>query len=221
MKSSIPLILCLSLCSGCRLQNRSVALPATPPLPYIYTQADYAADFAVYNANATQTDPAKQALAQQARNSIEWGLMGAADAMYSAYSANLFVGKGVYGVAGDTTQLAATAGAAIAVRNATKTLFGVLGTALAGVNLSVASNFFNQQLYPSLSIAMDNRRAAVEATIEAGMQKPVSVYPLSAAKRDVVLYLYAGSLPGALQEIQREAGAQSVQAKAMLQQIAK
>jgi hypothetical protein len=34
-------------------------------------------------------------------------------------------------------------------------------------------------------------------------------YPLTAVKRDLVLYLYAGSLPGGLQEIQKEAGAAS------------
>ena len=36
---------------------------------------------------------------------------------------------------------------------------------------------------------------------------------IGAVPRDLVLYLYAGSLPGGLQEIQKEAGAASQQAE--------
>ena len=57
---------------------------------------------------------------------------------------------------------------------------------------------------------METRRTTIYAEISDSLaKKSVIDYPLSAAKRDLVLYLYAGSLPGGLQEIQKEAGAAS------------
>jgi len=57
---------------------------------------------------------------------------------------------------------------------------------------------------------METRRSAIYTEISDGLaKKTVLEYPLTAVKRDLVLYLYAGSLPGGLQEIQKEAGAAS------------
>ena len=47
--------------AGCRKFGKSLALPARPQLPYVYSQKDYDSDIAAYNANAPViTDDAKQ-----------------------------------------------------------------------------------------------------------------------------------------------------------------
>ena len=196
---------------GCRKYGTSLALPAKPQLPYIYSQKDYDSDFAVYSANAPAiTDGDKQRLAQAARNDIAWGLMGLMDDLYNVYSANLYSGKGTIAVTGDTANLGLATAVAIASRTAAKTLFGALGTAVTGINLSVDKNVFAQQTYQVIALAMETRRTALYTEISDGLaKKSVLEYPLTAVKRDLVLYLYAGSLPGGLQEIQKEAGAAS------------
>ena len=197
--------------AGCRKFGKSLALPARPQLPYVYSQKDYDSDIAAYNANAPViTDDTKQKLAQAARNDIGWGLMGLMDDLYNVYSANLYSGKGAVAVTGDAVNVGLTTAVAIASRTAAKTLFGVLGTAVTGINLSVDKNVFAQQTYQVIALAMETRRTAIYTEISDGLaKKSVLEYPLPAVKRDLVLYLYAGSLPGGLQEIQKEAGAAS------------
>jgi hypothetical protein len=197
--------------AGCRKFGKSLALPAKPQLPYIYSQKDYDDDIAVYRANAPFiTDDAKQRAAQSARNDIAWGLMGLMDDVYNVYSANLYSGKGAIAVTGDTANLALTTAVTIASKTAAKTLFGALGTAVTGINLSVDQNVFAQQTYQVIALAMETRRTALYTQISDGLaKKTVLEYPLTAVKRDLVLYLYAGSLPGGLQEIQKEAAAAS------------
>jgi hypothetical protein len=74
----------------------------------------------------------------------------------------------------------------------------------------VDRNVFGQQTYQVIALAMETRRTALYVEISDGLaKKTVWEYPLTAVKRDLVLYLYAGSLPGGLQEIQKEAGAAS------------
>jgi hypothetical protein len=197
--------------AGCRKYGKSLALPAKPQLPYIYSQKDYDSDIAVYSANAPAiSDDAKQRAAQAARNDIAWGLMGLMDDLYNEYSANLYAGKGAIAIAGDSANLGLTTAVAIASRTAAKTLFGALGTAVTGINLSVDKHVFAQQTYQVIALAMETRRTALFTEISDGLsKKTVLEYPLTAVKRDLVLYLYAGSLPGGLQEIQKEAGAAS------------
>jgi hypothetical protein len=196
--------------AGCRKFGKSLALPAKPQLPYIYSQQEYDRDIAVYSANASLDDDSKQKLAHAARNDIAWGLMGLMDDLYNVYAANLYSGKGAIAVTGDTANLGLTTAATIAGRAAAKTLFGALGTAVTGINLSVDRNVFGQQTYQVIALAMETRRTALYAEISDGLaKKTVREYPLTAVKRDLVLYLYAGSLPGGLQEIQKEAGAAS------------
>ena len=197
--------------AGCRKYGKSLALPAKPQLPYIYSQKDYDHDIAVYSANAPAiADDAKQRAAQAARNDIAWGLMGLMDDLYNEYSANLYAGKGAIAIGGDAANLGLTTAVAIASRTAAKTLFGALGTAVTGINLSVDKHVFAQQTYQVIALAMETRRTALYTDISDGLaKKTVLEYPLTAVKRDLVLYLYAGSLPGGLQEIQKEAGAAS------------
>ena len=206
---------------GCRKAGKSLTLPAKPSLPYLYLQKDYDRDIEIYKANAEATGADSESKAKFARNNIGWGLMAIVDELYNKYSANLFSGKGAIAVTGDAASLGLTSAVAIASKTAAKTLFGALGTAVTGMNLSLDKNLFAQQTYQVIALAMETRRTALFNVISDGLaQKSVMEYPLSAVKRDLVLYLYAGSLPGGLQEIQREAGAASADTNAKTPQPA-
>jgi hypothetical protein len=209
MKQLTVLIPTLLLLSGCQ----RLALPKTPAIPYLYSSTDYARDLAVYDANAPfSSDTAKQSLALAARNSIAFGLMGVMDDLYNQYSANLYSNRGAMAITGDGATLGLTT-AVTAVRSvATKTLLGALGAAVAGVNLSVDKNLFAQQTYSMIALAMETRRTQVYSDCWNGLNNlSVQQYPLSAVKRELILYFYAGSLPGALQELQKESAAASAE----------
>lgn len=168
-----------------------------------YTPDDYKRDLGDYNTNVTSN----ATLAQQIRNRIAYGFMAEIDDAFGMYTAGLFAGKGTIGVAGDSVQLGMTAAATIATHTPTKTILSALATGLTGVNLSFDKNFFAQQTFQTIAIAMQTRRDKGRAVITTNLAKSVGDYPLAAARRDLVSYFYAGTLPGGLQELQEQAGA--------------
>ncbi len=198
---SIVLATMLLPMTACNRHFAIVAPPAPKPVSQTYSNTSYNDDKKLYD---TQTDPAK---ARQLRDKIVYSLMADIDNVYGNYTASLFAGKGVVGVVGDSTVLGLTAAATIATHTPTKTILSALGTALTGVNLSVDKNFFAQQTFQSIAVAMQTRRDKAKEFIIANLRKPVEEYPLAAAKRDLVAYFWAGTLPGGLQELQEEAGA--------------
>jgi hypothetical protein len=124
----------------------------------------------------------------------------------------LFSGKANVGVTGDTLVLGLTAASTIATHTPTKTLLSALGTAITGVNLSVDKNYFAQQTFQSIAVAMTTRRDKARTAIVQNMSaKDAEDYPLEAAKRDLTAYFYAGTLPGGLQELQEEAASAAKQ----------
>ena len=170
----------------------------------VYSAADFKTDQALYDANFNGADNA--ATAKRLRDKIAYGLMGEIDDAYGQFTKNLYSGKGAFGVAGDSALLGLTAAATIATHTPTKTILAALGTAVTGVNLSVDKNFFAQQTYQTIAVAMQTRRDKARDVIITSLAKADADYPLGATKRDLVAYFYAGTLPGGLQELQEEAG---------------
>jgi len=195
----------LGLC-GCQ-KRFSIATPATPsisPADY-YSLTDYQADDTAYR-TATTTTPNPD-LAKQARNNIAYGLMGQIDIVYGAYYNQLFSTKNSVAIGSDALTLGLSSAASIATHAATKTIFSALGTAFSGLSLSVDKNYFAQQTFPVIGVAMQTRRDKIRAALVANLALDVQSYPLLAAKRDLIAYLNAGTLASGLQELQEETGA--------------
>jgi hypothetical protein len=216
----LTLAVAMFLPSGCH--KFSVVAPALPPAlgHSRYTPDNYTSDSAQYN-NAMAKNPIDKDAGKIWRDKIAYGLMAEIDNSYGQFTKNLFTGKGDIGVAGDSTQLGLTAAAAIATHVPTKTILSALATAFTGVNLSVDKNFFAQQTYQTIAVAMQTRRDKARDALVKSLDDEVTDYPLEAVKRDLVSYFYAGTLPGGLQELQEEAGeaaakSASAQPKAVL-----
>jgi len=139
------------------------------------------------------------------RDTMIYGLMAEIDDSYGQFFRRLYAGKADVAVSGDTLILGLTAASTIATHTPTKTILSALGTAVTGVNLSVDKNFFAQQTFQTIAVAMQNRRDKAREKITQSLDDDVQDYPLEAAKRDLVAYFYAGTLPGGLQELQEEA----------------
>jgi len=149
----------------------------------------------------------------QVRNEIVYNLMGDIDRVFGEYAIRLNAGKGAEAFGFDTLTLGLSGASTIATHAATKTILSALGTGLAGTGQSFDRNFFAQQTFAVLAIAMQTRRDKVRATIVANLTADVTVYPLSAAKRDLIAYYYAGTLAGGLQELQQESANATIQSR--------
>lgn len=201
------------LFTGCHKQLL-IAAPQAPALigRSKYTIDEYKADVKTYEANVATN----AALAKATRDKIVYGFMGEIDDAYGQYTKSLFTGKGLFGVIGDTETLGLTAASTIATHAPTKTLLSALATGITGVNLSFDKNFFAQQSYQAIATGMQTRRDKARDAIAHHLEDEVADYPLAAARRDLVSYFYAGTLPGGLQELQEEAGAAAKQQAAPL-----
>lgn len=139
------------------------------------------------------------------RNKISDRLMGDIDHVYGEYVGALYSGRGFEALTADIVNLGLSAASTISVVTNTKTILSALATAAGGIGLSWDKNFFAQQTFAALAIAMQARRSQAAATIVRNQDVDASEYTLEATRRDLIAYFYAGTLPGALQEIQEEA----------------
>lgn len=206
--TTIPIV------GGCHKSSISVPrLPSAIQKGGGYTDDQYRADLKAYLDNLNGANDPETA--RSLRNKIVYGLMAQIDKEFGELTWRFYYGKADIALAGDSAVLGLTAASTIATHTPTKTILSALGTAVTGVNLSVDKNFFAQQTYQTLAVAMQNRRdkarTAIERHVRCGDPEDycddAEDYPLEAAKRDLVAYFYAGSLMGGLQELQEEASA--------------
>jgi hypothetical protein len=157
--------------------------------------------------NYTRLDSPDLAKAKFVRNDLVYNIMAGIDRVYGEYAVRLNAGKGAEALSFDSLTLGLTTASTIATHTPTKTILSAIGTGVTGVGQSFDKNFFAQQTFAVIAIAMQTRRDKVRNTIVNNLaQQDVTAYPLAAAKRDLVDYYYSGTLAGGLQELQEEAG---------------
>ena len=207
---TIRLAVLIALCGlcGCHQQRFSIAAPPPPTVdPGLYTQSNFSDDNTTYKTVTTAGATFNADLAKQARNNLTYGLMADIEVVYGQYYNHLFTSQGSIAIGSDALTLGLTSAASIATNAATKTIFSALGTGVTGVGLSVEKNLFAQQSFAVIAVAMQTRRDKIRTAIITNLNLDVTSYPLWAARRDLVSYFNAGTLPGGLQELQEEAGA--------------
>jgi len=196
----------------CGCHRYSVVQPTVPSIleKKIYGKQDFLKDVQAYNDEiAGDNNPET---VRDLRDKIVYGVMQEIDDAYGQFTRRLYAGKADVAVGGDSIVLGLTAASSIATHTPTKTILSALGTAVTGVNLSIDKNFFAQQTYQAIAVAMSTRRDKARTAIVQSLQdNDAEDYPLEAAIRDLVAYFYSGTLPGGLQELQEEAGSASKQ----------
>jgi hypothetical protein len=203
------LMVAMSL-TGCHrplLNNKNLEQAPTVD-PSVYTVAEYNKDKAAYD-TANDLNVAKLK-----RNDIVWGLMTDVEIVYNSRYHKLFSTKNLTAVVGDSVTLGLGAAGTIATNAATKTIFAALNTGFSGLNLSISKNYYAEQSFQVIGIAMQTRRDKIRAGIGAGLAQDVTAYPLNQAKRDLITYIQAGTLEAGLQELQEEAGVATAAIKA-------
>lgn len=215
-KLTIVITMCIGMMlftSGCH--RRSLVQPTVPSIlnKRLYSKDDYQADLKLYQKEIDGENNPETV--RHLRDKIVYGIMQEIDDSYGQFTRLLYAGKADVAVTGDSLVLGLTAASTIATHTPTKTILSALGTAVTGFNLSVDKNFYAQQTFQAIAVAMSTRRDKARTSIMQRLQDDdVEDYPLEAAMRDLVAYFYSGTLPAGLQELQEEAGNASKQQSA-------
>jgi hypothetical protein len=89
----------------------------------------------------------------------------------------------------------------------TKTLLAALAAGVTGSKQIVDKNYFYEKTIPALVAQMNAERKAALIPIMTGVQQSLADYPLAQAVTDLHAYYHAGTLIGAINAIQADAGA--------------
>ena len=199
---------CASRLERPRLPDVFVDPPPSRSTNGTYSLSAFNTDFAAYTAatlNATPTEPA----ATTARNKMVYGVMAEIDYVYGNYEIALFMNEGSFRVATDVLQLGLGMASTITNGARSKTVLSAVLTGVTGTSLSIDKNFFRQQTVQALISSMQAGRDRLKAIIIQRLNDPVTSYPFQAARSDLAAYFFAGTLPGALQQLNQTAAAKA------------
>ena len=90
---------------------------------------------------------------------------------------------------------------------------------LSGSRLAIEKNFYNERTVPALVTQMNASRQAALVPILRGLKQDPSAYPLSQALVDLQGYYEAGTIQGALLEVQQQAGVKKAAADRQIEQL--
>jgi hypothetical protein len=209
---TIPLLALTAVLSGCTSRLEKPRLPDVfvDPAPGRGTNGTYSLsafndDFTAYKLalHATPVEPA----ALTARNNMIDGVMAEIDYVYGNYEIALFMNEGSFKVATDVLQLGLGVASTITNGARSKTVLSAVLTGVTGTSLSIDKNFFRQQTVQALISSMEAGRDRTKTLIKLRETEPVSSYSFQAARSDLSAYFFAGTLPGALQQLSQTAAA--------------
>lgn len=109
------------------------------------------------------------------------------------------------------------AGAAVTSTDGSRILSALSG-GLSGARTSINKNLYYERTMPALMATMVADREQVKAEIIQYLDLPVTAYPLARAMVDLERYFNAGSIPGAVANISKEAGKSAQQAVMILEE---
>ncbi len=98
----------------------------------------------------------------------------------------------------------------------TKGILAAISGGTSATRTSINKNFFHEKTVPVLVTAMNAERKQALIPIMEGLKKSLDDYPFARALSDLHIYYQAGTFIGALQAIQKDAGAKEEEADAIL-----
>ncbi|QKK09763.1 MAG: hypothetical protein HND58_17395 [Planctomycetota bacterium] len=157
--------------------------------------------------------------AKAMRDEVVNGRMAFIDANYKAFTRQFIVEKNSLDTGTDAGVIGLnTAGALLNPTGTTQILSGIAAM-LTGSKASFDKHFYYEQTALALYAAMNAQRKTCRATIEIGLSKSDAEYPLPKALSDLEDYEDAGTFPGGLQAIQRDASVKQSAAQERIDDI--
>lgn len=212
----LVLILLGALTSGCAavrgFPERSLDFKAEQAVLGAYLKPE------VITAYLSANDADRGGLTQQAyRDLVIEARIRDADLRFAAFERSLYSDGIGFGIGTDWAALAANAYGALSNNSAQS--MAVMATAITGAKGAVDKNAFYDKALPALMAQMVAQRKIALVALRTGQAQPDSQYSLLRALGDLEEYERAGSIPGALNGIATNAGADNQAASQQLKLI--
>jgi hypothetical protein len=143
---------------------------------------------------------------QSLRDKIVLGRMHIYDMEFSLFVRALSANNNYFSVGSDLTALAFSGLATTTGNAATKSALAAVSSGVLAANGTVNKDLFYQKTVPAIIAQMEADRSKVEATILAGLGKPIDAYSLARAQLDLDTLNDSGSLNAAVVTITHDAG---------------
>lgn len=140
------------------------------------------------------------------RNEIVLARTRAYDIEFAEFERRLYGDANAVSLGSDLTGLILGGLTATTGNAGTKAALGAASTGVLGANTAISRDLYYQRTVPALLAQMEADRLVAKAPILAGLQQPDAKYPLMQAYIDLDIYKNAGSIPGAINAINRDAG---------------
>jgi hypothetical protein len=203
------------LLAGCQAVQGYPAPGMTPKEALGSVSADSAVGAEADYAKA-QDDPV---LRQQIRDRIVRSRIYVADVNYHEFQRSLSTEQKAFAVGSDIAVLALAGAGTLAKSTRTKTRLAAWSAGVLGGRSAIDKEIYYDKTLPAIVAQMDASRRTVLATLLGGLAQSDADYSLLEAKADLEDYYIAGTLPGALNAISKEAGKQANVADLKIERI--
>ena len=140
------------------------------------------------------------------RNEIMFARMRAYDITFADFEKRLYGDGNAVTLGSDLVGLILAGLTATAGGAATKSALGAASAGVIGANTAINKDLYYQKTIPALLAQMEADRLQAKAPIVAGMKLPDEQYPLIQAYVDLDAYKNAGSIPAAINAINKDTG---------------
>lgn len=204
------------LTSGCAVFD------GMPDKPETSTSAAPAYDY-LLGPNGVAAYNAEKDLSQKKvlRNELIDARMAAIDRKFQDFERALYAEGIGYGVGTQWTLLALTAASTISRVTNTKTAISAVATAVAGGNAVFSKEALFDKTMPVLMAQMQAERQISRAQIRARENLSVEQYSWYAAESDLIQFEFAGSIPGAINAVAKDAGQKATVAQNEMETLTK
>ena len=210
---------CLLCLLGCALGACSTIGGAPPRLTSIDTLA--AEDPAYKQALDDFYGETTEAGQKQVRNRFVETRIAVIDHEYLKFRQSLYQGRVGAEVGTDLALLSFNGLGAAVSSTAAKTTYAALSAALVGGKTSIDKNVYFERTVSALLSQMDTLRNNKKVSLFQGLTQPLANYPLSYAKAETDEYYLAGTIARAIQGVNLDSAAASLQSETKLREAIK
>ncbi len=201
MLRNILITIVIIAASGCSslsgIPERSVNIKAelTALKPYFVPSV-----ITTYNGKATSAEK------QSYRNEVLSARVRAIDLNYNEFIKNISAENKKLNIGTDSTVLVLSAAGALSTVTSTQAIIAATSATAVGVKSSIDKNSYYDSTLNALVSQMQATRQKELVTIYTGMELSINTYPLMRALIDIEKYFQAGTVLGAVNEINKQAG---------------
>jgi hypothetical protein len=155
---------------------------------------------------ADYLNPLYAAQRAQIRNDIILGRMHAYDITFDNFEKRLYGDGNAVSLGSDLTGLVLAGLTATMGGAGTKAALGAASAGVIGANTAISKDLYYQKTIPALLAQMEADRLLAKAPLLAGIKQSDAEYPLFRAYIDLDAYKNAGSIPAAINAVNKDAG---------------